>query len=76
MVASQKTLLTDDIDAYEETLTAYRAAFGKCVDCAEKQIGLRLIRNALAIPEPDQAWPVESLPNLLAYAQERTKRRA
>ena len=62
--------------ASQKTLTAYRAAFGQCVDCAEKQIGLRLIRNALAIPEPDQAWPVENLPNLLACAQERTRRRA
>ena len=61
--------------ASEKTLRKYRAAFGQCVECAQKQIGLRIIRNAIAIPEPDKPWPVGELPILLAYAQEITLRR-
>ena len=57
-----------------KTLKSYRSAFGACVDCAQKQIALRLIRNALNIPEPERPWPVEQLPSLLSHAQEKTKR--
>lgn len=61
------------MQASNKTLLGYRAAFIACDDCAEKQIALRLIRNAIAIPEPDTAWPVERLPGLLDYAKEKTR---
>lgn len=63
--------------AASTTPTAYRAALSRCIDCAERQIGLRAVRDALALagrnPERE-AELLGRLPHLLAVAQERTRR--
>jgi hypothetical protein len=59
------------------TLTQYRAAFARTISCAEKQMGLRYIRNALALQGRNDDHVAElaaRLPMLLAVAQERTLR--
>ncbi len=59
------------------SLSSLRAAFGRCVDCCEKQIGLRVIRNLRALAGRNAAYEAEQaarLPGLLAYAQARTER--
>jgi hypothetical protein len=60
-----------------KTLTQYRAAFARTISCAEKQMGLRYIRNALALEGRNDEHVAEltaRLPMLLAMAQERTLR--
>jgi hypothetical protein len=63
----------------ESEIKKMRAAFGRCDDCAEKQIGLRRLRDIWNLgdraPQRCEALAA-SLPGLLAYAQERTKRNA
>ena len=57
--------------------TAYRAAFSRCVDCAERQIGLRAVRDVIALGGRNpqrEADLLGRLPHLLAVAQERTLR--
>ena len=42
------------------TPTQYRAAFARCINCAEKDMGLRAIRDMLALqgrnPEREADW--------------------
>ena len=60
-----------------KTLHQYRAAFSRTISCAEKQIGLRHIRSALALRGRNEEQVSELtalLPLLLAMAQERTLR--
>lgn len=59
------------------TITAYRAAFSRCISCAEKQMGLRAIRNIAALGGRNPAYEAEQaarLPGLLAMAKARTER--
>jgi hypothetical protein len=58
-----------------QSLHQYRAAFSRTISCAEKQIALRHIRNALALRGRNDGHVAELtalLPMLLAIAQERT----
>jgi hypothetical protein len=59
------------------TPTQFRAAFSRCIDCAERQMGLRYIRNILALGGRNPGREAELmgfLPILLATAQARTER--
>ena len=63
---------------HDKTLYQFRREFSDCVDCAQKQMGLRYIRNALNLGTRNEARVAElvgRLPMLLAYAQEITARR-
>jgi hypothetical protein len=57
--------------------SSLRSAFSRCIDCAERQIGLRYIRNIRALEGRNPAREAELLgylPGLLAVAQARTER--
>lgn len=58
------------------SLTQLRAAFGRCVDCAEKQIGLRRVASARLLISANPAMAEDLYREArwhLAYAQARTR---
>ncbi|HNQ98358.1 MAG TPA: hypothetical protein PKN52_00080 [Trueperaceae bacterium] len=59
------------------SLAYLRRSLRACTDCAERQLGLRYVREAQALggrnPERE-AELMGQLPRLLAYAEERTRR--
>jgi hypothetical protein len=64
---------------HDKALYQFRRDFCDCVDCAQKQMGLRYIRNALNLGTRNEARVAElvgRLPMLLASAREITALRA